>query len=551
MNPYFEGNSINNTILDDRLISHTLENWIFGDDYDGDILNEGNLRSLIAYCKSLGPINLVTGDGSIDCLDQPENQEEFVSKLHIAEFIVSLAILADKGSMLIKMFTFYELSSISMLYILSCCFTELHIFKPATSKEGNSEVYVIGLGFNKDLVSQEIIERMINNFKDDSKSLLAFERIPQQFIDQVVEAARFFMNQQVAVIEGNIRAFKKFDKMENERIRIMKFHLVEEYVKLYKISPIREDQKLLHGVTLNNDINLNVRVHSGSHSERMIFFHLSRSDQFQVLFDRLKNFYDSIFENALNSTCTALRLTEMDMEPESFINLIKGRPVNKVVSSKFVLVSLVKFLTELRKFLDVEAEDYIGRRCTITGNHLNIESEYFRRASSYEAYEKDVAMQVLNFLLKNPSEEFIVEGLPLFTQYLVGVVLFLSMFVYTEVHLKRSSGTISFRSIKPNGKENLEILIKVLSQVSTESKAILGITQTKLLFSISQDFYKSVIDYNNHLCLKFCSFYLNMSNNLLWSNFFTFSTARNVCEMRNVLFACISSIAKKLFGWSK
>ena len=75
---------------------------------------------------------------------------------------------------------FYFSSKVLFVMInvaLSCCFTELHIFKPATSKEGNSEAYVIGLGFNKDLVSHEIIERMINNFKDDSKSMLAFERI--------------------------------------------------------------------------------------------------------------------------------------------------------------------------------------------------------------------------------------------------------------------------------------------------------------------------------------------------------------------------------------
>lgn len=63
LNPYFEGNSISDTILDDRLISQTLENWIFGDDYDGDILQEGNIRSLIKYCESLGEIHLVTADG--------------------------------------------------------------------------------------------------------------------------------------------------------------------------------------------------------------------------------------------------------------------------------------------------------------------------------------------------------------------------------------------------------------------------------------------------------------------------------------------------------
>lgn len=281
LNPYFEGNSISNTILDDRLISQTLENWLFGEDYDGDILKESNIRSLISYCQSFGPINLVTGDGSIDCLDQPENQEEFVSKLHMAEFIVSLAVLADNGSMILKMFTFFEMSSIAMLFILNCCFEEVHIFKPATSKEGNSEVYVIGIGYKKEVLSYEIINKMIDNFKSD-KNLLQLDVIPQEFQQQVVEAARFFMNQQVSVIEGNIRTFRRFDKQENDRIKAMKYQLVEDYVKIYKIAPIREDQKILHGLQVNNDINLNVRVHSGSHSERMIFFHLNRSDQFQV-----------------------------------------------------------------------------------------------------------------------------------------------------------------------------------------------------------------------------------------------------------------------------
>lgn len=263
------------------MISQTLENWIFGEDYDGDILKETNIRSLISYCKLLGPVNLVTGDGSIDCLDQPESQEEFVAKLHMAEFIVGLAILADKGSMLIKMFTFFECSSVSILYVLNCCFKEVHIFKPATSKEGNSEVYVIGIGFKKHAISQEIIEKMICNFKSD-KNMLQLDIIPKKFQEQVVEAARLFMNHQVSVIEGNIRSFRKFDKYENDRIKAMKYQLVEEYVKLYKLTPIREDQKILHGMQVNNDINLNVRVHSGSHSERMIFFHLSRRDQYQV-----------------------------------------------------------------------------------------------------------------------------------------------------------------------------------------------------------------------------------------------------------------------------
>lgn len=510
LNPYFEGNSISNTILDDRLISQTLENWIFGEDYDGDILQEGNIRSLINYCKSLGEVNLVTGDGSIDCLDLPEHQEDIVSKLHMAELIVSLAILSDKGSLLLKMFTFYETSSICMLYVLNCCFDELHIFKPATSKEGNSEVYVIGIGFKKAMLSAEIIEKMVVNFKDQSKSLLPLDVIPQEFIKQVVEAARFFMNKQVAVIEGNIRMFKKYDKLESDWIKRMKHLLVEEYVNIYRVAPIREDQKLLHGVQINNDINLNVRVHSGSHSERMTFYHLSPKDQQQVLFDRLKHFYDMITENSLSTSCAAFRLPEPEMEPSGFINLIQGRSIEKVVSSKFLLVSIVKFLNEVRTFCENPKEEFKGKKINVEANYFIIKMDYFTRAESYDTYEKEVTGKFLNFLLENDYESFIVEGLPVFTQFLVGVVLYLSLFVFEESHLERSSSTITFRSFRINGKDSLRFLISTLNQSS--HRTLLGICDPKQLFSLSQQFYKLLVDYNNHICLKFCSNFLCISN---------------------------------------
>lgn len=197
------------------------------------------------------------------------------------------------------------------------------------------------------------------------------------------------------------------------------------------------------------------------------------------------------------------------------MKLIHGRPIEKVASSKFALVTLVKFLIEVRTFLEDMDENNSGKKVTVIGNELTIDIEYFRR-SSYDVYEKEVALNLLNFLHDGTSETFVVQDLPLFTQFLVGVVLFLSLFVFEEVHLKRRSGTISFKNILTNGKENLKVLLEILEshKKSSDCSALLGITNTKTLFTHSQEFYKSVIDYNNHLMLKFCSFYLNISNNL-------------------------------------
>lgn len=469
----------------------------------------------MTYCSSLDPISLVTSDGSIDCNDSPDKQEEIVAPLHYAEFVTSLAILADGGTMLIKMFTFYELSSLGLLYVLSCCFKSLHVFKPLTSKEGNSECYVIGIGYKKAAVSAEVLEKLICNLTIRSENpLLALDRIPADFVDRVREMARVFMNWQAGVIEGNIRTYKVNDRHENDLIRWLKNQMVQDYVRTYKIFPIRSDQKLLQGGTMINDINLNLRGHQGSHSERKIFLQYSRGDQFHVLYNRLKTYLDEIFQSNMNTTCCPLSLN-ITLEPADFITFIRGRKVEKVLSSKFLLASLVKYFTEVQAFVEEETEPYEGNRYTVEGNKFKVETEYFKRAATYDAFEKDITKQLLAFILDGDHEEILIEGLPLFTQFLVGIVLFLSLFVFAEVHLKRSSGVISLKTLRPTGKANLKLLIQAFESNPDTSKAVLGITDTQRLFATSHGFYRSVIDYNNSLCLKFCSFYLNISNKLL------------------------------------
>lgn len=46
-----------------------------------------------------------------------------------------------------KAFTMFEDSTICLMYFLNACFEAVHVFKPVTSREGNSERYLICLNF--------------------------------------------------------------------------------------------------------------------------------------------------------------------------------------------------------------------------------------------------------------------------------------------------------------------------------------------------------------------------------------------------------------------
>lgn len=68
-------------------------------------------------------------------------------KMFYFQIVFYLLFFFLGGSFIVKMFTMYEPETICLVYLLVCCFETVNVHKPATSKEGNSEVYVVCLDY--------------------------------------------------------------------------------------------------------------------------------------------------------------------------------------------------------------------------------------------------------------------------------------------------------------------------------------------------------------------------------------------------------------------
>lgn len=199
LNPHFEGNDVGAMIDDDKLIVKTLSHWCWGADNSGNIMKAANIRAIWqrvrqecaaaagidAAAAPLGaplaldapppssseaapaqPVSssvsstgscsasaaapgaiLVTADGAISAAHDPNRQEQLTAGLHYCELVAALGALAPGGSFFWKLFTTYEHASLCSLYLMGCFFEIVLVYKPATSKPANSEVYAVGQRF--------------------------------------------------------------------------------------------------------------------------------------------------------------------------------------------------------------------------------------------------------------------------------------------------------------------------------------------------------------------------------------------------------------------
>lgn len=282
LNPYCEGNPYNQMVDDDRFIRHTLPHWCFGTDNTGNIMDLRNLDNLVERLRTNGggPIMLVTADGSIDCTDMPDEQENSVAHLHFCETVACLHLLEKGGNFLLKMFTLFEHQSVCLMYLLSCAFQKVTATKPATSKGGNSETYVVCVNYKgRDYIAPYLNVLRCHYNTYPTRAMFSRQVIPDNFMRKIEDCCNFFKHHQCKVIENNIKAYTE-DYVEKHNMKIcykgrkeltdFKQKIVFLYLTRYKLEKIDPGDHLVGQETIerNTSYIITRKLRYDSYNER-------------------------------------------------------------------------------------------------------------------------------------------------------------------------------------------------------------------------------------------------------------------------------------------
>jgi 23S rRNA U2552 (ribose-2'-O)-methylase RlmE/FtsJ len=169
-----------------------------GLDGKGDLMNPENLR--YCYTKYKGSIDLITADGGFDFSVDFNNQEKTSLKLMFCQIAFAIAMQKEKGTFIIKFFDTFTKMSIDLLYLLSIVYEQVYFVKPHTSRQANSEKYIVCKGFLLNNVDDIIkkLYKIMNDFTPANNLIALFNfDLPYFFTKQVEEYNAIFGQQQI------------------------------------------------------------------------------------------------------------------------------------------------------------------------------------------------------------------------------------------------------------------------------------------------------------------------------------------------------------------
>ncbi|BES92822.1 FtsJ-like methyltransferase [Nesidiocoris tenuis] len=439
LNPYYEGNPLQKMINDDRFLMKTLDKWLFGDDYTGNIYEEKNLESLRREVLKIGPIHLVTADGSFDCTSDPAEQETNVLPLLYSEAITALRILAPGGSFVLKIFTIFECPTICLMFLLRSTFKQVAIYKPVASKEGNSEVYVICQEFLGRTSCKSILRELIKKMDaaPAGPALFTMEDIGEEFLKEIQQCAIFFTDVQMSVIERNIRLFMNMTQRDQLVISRIRRKIADHYVRTFRIKSLPENSQLLGKQTYYRlGHHLSPKGETGTFAEMQQL--KDNNSQGVVAFNKSKlelmHYQWPSDHDVIYLDSKSLFPTDTFIEPE----LRLGKPFKTILSSRFCPGDLLTIFNEIHlNTVPVVSYDFWCAPLNSLVFNRMIAQTYSAKVTLdvrglpwlddyHAALAKCLKMLEDIFYKLETSINLIVLGLPLLTQFNVGLVFFLA-----------------------------------------------------------------------------------------------------------------------------
>ena len=339
LNPYYEGID-DNAVCNDEFIKNEnlLKNWFFASTNTGDILDDAFLNDLTEHVKGKHEFDLVTADGGLNCIDVPEFQEQFMIPLILSEIIIALNMLKPGGCFVVKSFTIFECQTLCCLYLLCASFQQVHLFKPISSKHGNSESYIICVDYKPNYDLDKFLSNLYGKRTEILSEHSMFEKkCIKNFLNDFQVKINVFVEAQMEVIGRNLNSFRNKSEKYKNQIIIMKNYIACSFMIRYNLKTICLNDRLSNQSIIHLNL-INLKRLNSLTSVSCSYNNRKNQDKNLITpewIEKLKIHINDLLENVNCDHFFRWQLSSFSSEPNMIINHIFGKPYKTIKNSRF------------------------------------------------------------------------------------------------------------------------------------------------------------------------------------------------------------------------
>lgn len=188
-----------------KIMKNYKDNWFYGVNRNGDITSPDNIRE---FSYKMNGANLVTSDVKYSPINMDFSEEEHINtKVQLGQTLCAINTLNKGGIAILKFLSLYEHVTVEIVAILTSLFKEVKIVKPQTSKENNSEIYLVCIGFTKiPKYNNDLLDYLdYINSKDCYPKLFD---VDEQFLEKIDIFNDYITNRQINAMKNNLKLYK-------------------------------------------------------------------------------------------------------------------------------------------------------------------------------------------------------------------------------------------------------------------------------------------------------------------------------------------------------
>jgi 23S rRNA U2552 (ribose-2'-O)-methylase RlmE/FtsJ len=212
----------------DFLTIHKNVHIIKGADNTGNILNINNFY--YCYRSYKNSMDFITADGGFDYSSNFNKQEILSINLIFAQVIYAIALQKQGGHFILKIFDIFTQATIDILYILSSLYEKCYIIKPNTSRNANSEKYIVCKVFKASDTS-ELINKLVTFFNfSNTKTITRILNIniPYLYINKLEDINAILGQQQ---LENILYTLHLLDNNKSDKLELIKKNNIQKCIQ--------------------------------------------------------------------------------------------------------------------------------------------------------------------------------------------------------------------------------------------------------------------------------------------------------------------------------